>query len=870
MEYLAGQTLGDWQHKKTWREIVAVYRQAGAGLAAAHACGLVHRDFKPENALVTSEGRVVVLDFGLARPSSRTEQIERPMDPTHDALSTELTSGRLVGTPAYMSPEQFMWEEADAQSDQFAYCVSLYEALYGERPFAGDTLQTLRQAVLLGELRAPPSDTKVPSWIRQIVVRGLATTREQRWPALQDLLTALANDPWRKRLAWTSGLVVLAIILSVWGVRSWQQIRYEANCRQAGQQVYEHWSSEVGERISAAFTASTIAYAPSTSQKLLPRIDGWATTWQTTRADTCIANRETSVDHRQRTDTCLGDALEEFATLLDTYEHPTDRVIRIAIQTVVRLPDPARCADPDYLRLHPLLPDDPTLRASVLDLKKLHRQFLAEHELGHRERSAAIAQQLLDRAQALAWQPTIETAMFTVADTHITAGNYELAAERFADVFYSAGAAGRDLTALSAARRLAGVNRVNAQLQQGLIWAKTAAMLRTRVGIGEHTIEAAEIDFTTGQIYRDLDQLDRSLALFERALDTFRTQLDADHPRLRSVYLELGNVEFLREHFAEAKELYARAREVSEAAFGRDHPHVAQSLGSLGNVALKTGDLQTAVTLMERARELFESSYGKNNDTVITCLLNLGEIHVELGQLDAAADVLGTAHERILASRGRGHPDIGDILVSLAQIDLKQGSAADAVPRYTTAIDIFQAVPGRSRESAHALHGLAATHMLLREYETARRVVARGLELTRAGGLETRHKLLHTRCRIELALHEHAAAGQTLQQIFALQKKSSLDEVDGPETLLLAAQLALAEGEVDRAKHADERLQAHLGTDSPLLEAEALYFQAQLAAKSGKRGRAQVLAKRARDKFAAADPRYQVEVEEIRAFIANL
>src|SRR5262245_11493 len=164
MEYVDGVTVRTWlaEHERTWREILNVFLDAGRGLAAAHEAGLVHRDFKPDNVLVTPTGRVVVLDFGLARgaggpetpgaPSVRTpptqpERLTLPPSPGNPStpslgrapLDTPLTKmGDLMGTPRYMSPEQLGAALVDGRSDQFSFCVSLYEALHGQRPFPGE------------------------------------------------------------------------------------------------------------------------------------------------------------------------------------------------------------------------------------------------------------------------------------------------------------------------------------------------------------------------------------------------------------------------------------------------------------------------------------------------------------------------------------------------------------------------------------------------------------------------------------------------------------------------------------------------------------------------------------------------------------
>ncbi|MCA9652054.1 MAG: serine/threonine protein kinase [Myxococcales bacterium] len=265
MELVEGRSLRDWLEDtaRPWREVLAMYFQAGRGLAAAHDAGLVHRDFKPPNVLVGHDGRARVVDFGLAssgptvvvpepgesgeleraaisdlyhRPTRLTDVettidesgrvpslapdssgIFNTLDRRYDVVTTfagDLTvdgtaqglgfdpgatipggltrSGVVAGTPAYMAPELFMGRPADARSDQFAYCVALYEGLYGQRPFAGHTASEIAEEVLAGRIRPPPERTRVPGWIHSIVEQGLAKHRQDRHESIRSMLASIA------------------------------------------------------------------------------------------------------------------------------------------------------------------------------------------------------------------------------------------------------------------------------------------------------------------------------------------------------------------------------------------------------------------------------------------------------------------------------------------------------------------------------------------------------------------------------------------------------------------------------------------------------------------------------------------------------
>jgi serine/threonine protein kinase len=227
MEHIDGETLRRWRsvRHRTPAEILAVYERAGNGLAAAHEAGLVHRDFKPDNVLVARDGRVRVTDFGLARTLDHSDApmlSSASVDwSSTDGLTMTLTrTGTLLGTPAYMAPEQLRGAAADARSDVFSFCVALYEALYGERPFAGSTVLVLQAAIERGAVRDPPIMTRVPSWVRAVLLRGLHAAPERRFASMRSLLDALRASHanwWRRRgiaVGAVAGVLTLVALLA--------------------------------------------------------------------------------------------------------------------------------------------------------------------------------------------------------------------------------------------------------------------------------------------------------------------------------------------------------------------------------------------------------------------------------------------------------------------------------------------------------------------------------------------------------------------------------------------------------------------------------------------------------------------------------
>lgn len=203
MEYIDGENLRQWAAAgRSVSEVLSVHGQAGRGLAAAHAAGLVHRDYKPENVMVEHTDRVRVLDFGLARPDGPSAQSHEDIEltePTTAAWDRLTETGTVLGTPAYMAPEQFVGRVADARADQFAFCVTVFEALYADRPFGGATMAELSAAVLGGEIRpVNPEHFGVPSRVHQALLRGLSTRPEDRHASMDALLDALDSTRSKK------------------------------------------------------------------------------------------------------------------------------------------------------------------------------------------------------------------------------------------------------------------------------------------------------------------------------------------------------------------------------------------------------------------------------------------------------------------------------------------------------------------------------------------------------------------------------------------------------------------------------------------------------------------------------------------------
>ncbi|HEX8536124.1 MAG TPA: serine/threonine-protein kinase, partial [Cystobacter sp.] len=296
MELVEGPSLRDWlkQGPRPWREVVEVFIAAGRGLAAAHAAGLVHRDFKPDNVLLGRDGRVRVLDFGLARQVSdaaKGEQLPRPpvdvpwSELGQSPLNTPLTrAGLVIGTLAYMAPESYEGI-FDARADQFSYCVTLYELLYGERPH-GKT----PGPPSAWRAPEPPRDARVPANVRRIVLRGLELKPEQRWPSMDALLGALGDTLPRRQRQWVAVGGLLALSL---GIGLPLQLRSTARppCQGGARRLEGLWDGARKAALGQAFQATGKPNAEESWSRTAQVLDTYAGDWAAMHVEACEATR---------------------------------------------------------------------------------------------------------------------------------------------------------------------------------------------------------------------------------------------------------------------------------------------------------------------------------------------------------------------------------------------------------------------------------------------------------------------------------------------------------------------------------------------------------------------------------------------------
>jgi predicted Ser/Thr protein kinase/tetratricopeptide (TPR) repeat protein len=424
MELVEGSTLREWlaEAPRSLAELREVFVAAARGLAAAHAKGLTHRDFKPENVMIDREGRVRVMDFGLVRAqgASRDDEGEGEeageLGETRDLLSQTLTrTGARMGTPAYMAPEQHLGRATDARSDQFSFCVALWEAIYGRRPFAGETLAMLTVNVLEGRRDEPPSRAEVPRALRAVLERGLATEPEARWPSMDALIEAISgafSAEGRRRRRIFAGAVLASLALLgglAWGfVERREQAALDA-CSEDARSLDGQWNDATRARLRQAFVDSG-AVLPTVSWGLSERrLDDYVQRWSHEREAACRAQLDEEDELAPRRVACLERRRASFEAMLELLEGGDPRVVAEASIATAELPSLDDCNDEDRLALlPPPLPEYDPARVEAVEraLARLEAFELAElHEAGLREAEAALAE-----AEAIGWDRLVAAA----------------------------------------------------------------------------------------------------------------------------------------------------------------------------------------------------------------------------------------------------------------------------------------------------------------------------------------------------------------------------------------------------------------------------------------------------------------------------
>ncbi|AKQ63410.1 Serine/threonine kinase family protein [Myxococcus hansupus] len=615
MELVSGGTLADWRREKvrSWREVLATYLQAGRGLEAAHAAGLVHRDFKPANVLVGRDGRVCVTDFGLARPVDNLPLDEHPTVarvPMCSEISRPLNeplteTGVVLGTPPFMSPEQFRGEALDARSDQFSFCATLYRALYNQRPFDPDELSRAAKALRAGAsldaaslIHAPPAEPRVPAWVSRAVMRGLSLEPDARFPSMGALLEALSQDQHRARARKVGGMAVAtAALVGVVGGALWWQSRV---CAGAEGLLANSWGPAAKARVSTVFTATGSPLAGDMAARVGQVLDGYVSSWARQHTEACEATRVHEVQpealYTQRV-VCLERRRKDLHALVDALGRVEAAGVEKALDAAYALPSPDDCADVEALAGQQPRPSDPVLRAELESLEGGLSEVKALVDTSRHPQALATANALESRVLAARNPPLTAELRFHQGWLQAVLGEKEKGAGILELAVYDATVGRADRLEVLVLNKLLYVEGERERFEHAARWARLGKATLERLGgdavlKGDLLVNEANLALMQGKTAD-------ARALLEEAAAVLTEALPPGHPKRARVTFSLGRVLLEDGAFAEAVRVMEEALRQTEAAVGPRHLDVARRHQGL-SMALR--ELRQFTRALEHAR----------------------------------------------------------------------------------------------------------------------------------------------------------------------------------------------------------------------------------------------------------------------------
>jgi tetratricopeptide (TPR) repeat protein/predicted Ser/Thr protein kinase len=766
MEFVDGMTLRAWmaEKRRSRREILEVFIAAGRGLAAAHQKSLIHRDFKPDNVMIAHNGRVQVMDFGLARGEEEAPEI-RPTQPGDaprraNALTTDLTAdGAVIGTPAYMAPEQIEGRKTDPRSDQFSFCVTLWEALFERRPFSAGSLSEMSDVVSQGKFDTPER-SKVPTWLRRVLRRGLASDPADRWPTMDVLLDALARDPTRRRRAWIASVAavsLLAIGIVLLGTRErsvFDRDTSEADlstCELAGREIEDDWNTDVLEQLAAAFEATGLGYADAAWTRASEWMNGYASEWSQVRSQTCFEARS---DGREHSDealailACLDQRRASFAALVAAWAEPDALTVTRSLAAAASLPPPSWCTNERQRGLR--VPPPPAIQTDVLARRAELNRAAALRLAGKFDSGRELAGNVRAHSKAMAWRPIEAEAELAVGRFEDELGDYEAAHASLHRAYLAAIAGGHDLLALEAVTALTlVVGDKLAQLDEGLGWGQLGLMFIERLELAD-SLQELELLYAIGLIHDRKGNYADALRSLERALSLAREQLGPDHPDVARMLNGLGGVHWSQGDWEQALATQVRALEIVERAFGPEHPEVARSLTNKGLVLGRLGKHEEALLVQQRALTVREAALGGEHPDVATTLNAIGASLTLRGDYNAALD----SHRRALrifeAELGPNHVTVATTLEKLANVQLERRDPLAALSAGERALSILETKLGPTHhELAQTLTTLARAYTQLDRREEARAAFRRAIEIGEAAAVPDRAAIAQLRADLQ-------------------------------------------------------------------------------------------------------------------------
>jgi eukaryotic-like serine/threonine-protein kinase len=641
IEFVDGSNLRQWWRARPrhWRHVVEVMTEAGRGLAAAHRASIVHRDFKPDNVLVGKDGRVYVSDFGIARASSATEDEPVIIHAPRDLLGATLThAGAMVGTLSYMAPEQVHGSPATMATDQFSFCVSLYEALYQQRPFERPA-QLASGAMVMGAARPAPAEPALPRWLRGIIAKGLQLEPRQRFASMDELLGELVRAPRRLR-RWRQG-VAAAVVAGLAVAAVTHLGKAPEPCRGAADRWGQVWNAERRAQVQRRFTSLGARGAASFAQ-----VDGglrdYGASWAKMARESCAATHvrsEQSAQQFDRRSSCLRERVDEMLVITDAMLHADASALGSTPTLLSDIAPIERCSHAAMVAQSALRPPPAAITKDVEAARGELAGVLAMMRLRKYREALQRALTIKERAVALGYAPLIGEALLRVGGSQGALGQHQEGDAALEQAILIAVASHHEVLELKAwgerdnvMSRWAGDAsgpRREELLRTSAMWLRfwEAAVHRA----GDVPVLLAELDYAWGSLEDDMDHAAAARARYEAGL----ARLAKQGPSPVGLY-DQSFIDYLEAAFHRAlanatwsspdqnvpRSHLMASLKLQEAKLGMRHADLAMSLNRLASLELELGRADTARQFAERATEL---DFEPDDTGFATALVLLGE-----------------------------------------------------------------------------------------------------------------------------------------------------------------------------------------------------------------------------------------------------
>jgi eukaryotic-like serine/threonine-protein kinase len=732
-EFVEGSNLDEWLEESVrgWSEVLEVFVEAGRGLAAIHDSGLAHRDFKPHNVMVGRDRRVRVTDFGLARllpeldatESDLTQDSSSSLTLLGETIVSRTRPGTLVGTPAYMAPEQLRGEPADARSDQFGFCVALYEALWGVRPFSGKTVIELAERVCNDSPRTPPKRPRVPRWLVQVVMRGLSREPEARFADMQALLHALTDAPRRRRQRRITLALALGFALVAGGGYAAAGLS-GAHCDVDPQRLHGVWDDEVRFAVETALTDT-----PEIAHAVTQELDAWVESWHETSREACetaLVLERSSSRQLELQRACLDRRLSELraaSEILGTIDE-SGRTLDV----LATLGSPRKCADLENLEAVEPQWGSPLAQVLSREIAGDLDRVEALRASGRIDEARDLARSILTRVDDSEYQAVRAEALLELGQVLSAAKDADAAEKALRDAVWAAEASGHvEVAARGWIELVVVLGNVREDYEQGQQAAQRAAAAIHRLRDPVAALDLAANQAVTASLHGLYEEaLEQNTDVLERAREVF----GEDHPQVARIHF---NMAATLSHLGKLDEAIEHAHEglaMFEARFSGRHPLIVEMLNTLGALELQRGNTEAGQEHLERALALAREVLRDDHPTMATLLVNLAQIDMIGKRHDDAAQRYRQALEIYRAAHGTAHPDIALAMHNLASALDGAGDREEAIAIYRETLDMRLQTNGPEHPgTANTLHNLGLVLVSTGEIDEGIEHMERALEL---------------------------------------------------------------------------------------------------------------------------------------------